>query len=83
MNPLQGESSISKPLHAARARISSPGPYHGALTAKPSSHHVHVPLWVTPPISPCPTISANAELCTQRAKTIFSDAQYDVTKSAL
>ena len=34
---------------------------HGALTAKLSSHHMHVTLWVTPPTSPCPTLSADAE----------------------
>ena len=57
----QGERAFSKPVHAARARIGPPGPNHGALTAKPSSHHVHVTLRVTPPISLSPTLSADAE----------------------
>ena len=34
--------AFSKPVHAARARVGPPGPNHGAETAKPSSHHVHV-----------------------------------------
>ena len=61
MNRLQDESCVSKPAHAARARIGPHSANHDTLTAKPSSHHVHVTLWVTPPTSPCPTLSANAE----------------------
>ena len=54
--------AFSMPIHAARARIGPHGPNHGTLIAKPSNHHVHVTLWVTPPTSSCPTLSADAEL---------------------
>ena len=53
MNPLQGESSVSKPVHAAKARVGPLGAKNGAFAAKPSSHHAHVTLWMTPPTSPC------------------------------
>ena len=53
---------FSKHVHALRARGGQPGPNHDSFTAKPSSHHVHVTLRVTPPTSPCPTLSADAEL---------------------
>ena len=36
--------AFSKPVHAASARIGPHSPNHGTLTAKPSSHHVHVTL---------------------------------------
>ena len=52
MNPLQCDSTISKPVHAARARIAPPSPNHGPFTAKPSSHRVHSTLWVTQPPLP-------------------------------
>ena len=64
--------AFSKPVHAARARVGQPSPNHGTLTAKPSSHHVHVTLQVTPPTSPCPTLSANAEPVRNVQNTIFS-----------
>ena len=50
------------------------------LTAKPSSHHVHVTLWVTLPTSPCPTLSADTEPASVSMQTVFS-AQSDVIKS--
>ena len=37
---------FSKPVHADRVRGDPFGPNHGPLTAKPSSHHVHV-TWPT------------------------------------
>ena len=40
------------------------------------------PYRMTPPTSPCPTLSADTEPARKRAETIFS-AQCDVTKSAL
>ena len=64
--------AFSKPSHAARVRIGLPGANHDPFTAKPSSCHVHVTLRVTPPISPCPTLSADAEPACQHAEAIFS-----------
>ena len=49
-----------------------PGANHGLLKAKLSSHHVHSTLPVTPPTSPCPTLSADTEPARKRAETIFS-----------
>ena len=49
-----------------------PGANRGLLKAKPSSHHVHSTLPMTPPTSPCPTLSAHAEPAHKRAETIFS-----------
>ena len=77
---------FSKPVHAARAGIGPPGPNHGTLTAKPSSHRVHDTLRMTPPTSPCPTLSADTEPArVARRDYLFCmrSAQYDVTKSAL
>ena len=53
-------------------RIGPLGANHGSFTAKPSSHHVHSTLPVTPPTSPCPTLSADAETAHKRAETLFS-----------
>ena len=64
--------AFSKPAHAARMRIDPPNANHGFFTAKPSSCHLHVTLWVTPPTSPCPTLSADAEAGCHHAETIFS-----------
>ena len=63
---------FSKPVYAVRAWDCPPGTNHGLFKAKPSSHHVHSILPVTPPISPCPTLSADAEPARKRAETIFS-----------
>ena len=52
---------FSKPVHAVRAGGGHPGANHGLFKAKPSSHHVHSTLRLTPPTSPCPTLSADAE----------------------
>ena len=52
---------FSKPVHAIRAWVGPLGTNHGLFKAKPSSHHVHSTLPVTPPTSPCPTLSADAE----------------------
>ena len=49
------------PVHAVRARGGLPGANHALFKAKPSSYHVHSTLQVTPPTSPCPTLSADAE----------------------
>ena len=46
-----------KPVHAVRVRGGPHNLNHDSFTAKPSSHHVHVTLEVTPPTSPCPTLS--------------------------
>ena len=56
-----------KLVHAVRVRSALPGLNHDSFTAKPSSHHVHV----TPPTSPCPTLSVNAEPERKCAETIF------------
>ena len=64
--------AFSKPAHAARPRVGPPGANHGPFAAKPSSCHVHSTLRVTPPTSPCATLSADAEPARQRAETIFS-----------
>ena len=64
--------AFSKPPHTARPRIDPPGANHDHFTAKPSSCHVHSTLQVTPPTSPCPTLSADAGPACQRAETIFS-----------
>ena len=63
---------FSKPAHVARPRIGPPGANHGPFTTKPSSCHVHSTLQVTPPTSPCPILSADAEPARKRADTIFS-----------
>ena len=43
---------FSKPVHAVGARGGPPGPNYGpSVAAKPSSHHMHSTLWVTPPTS--------------------------------
>ena len=58
---------FSKAVHAVRVKGGPLGPSHGPFTAKPSSH-VHSNLWVTPPTSPCPTLSPDAEPACKRAK---------------
>ena len=63
---------FSKPVHAVRAWGGPAGTNHGLFKAKPSSHHVHSTLPVTPPTSPCPTLSAHAEPARKRTETIFS-----------
>ena len=75
---------MTKTVHAARARVGPHGPNHGTLTAKPSSHHVHVTLWVALSTSPCPTLSADAEPArVARRDSFLRSAQYDVTKRQL
>ena len=54
-----------------RVRICPPSANHGPFTAKPSSCHVHSTLQVTPPTSPCPTLSATAEPARQHTEIIF------------
>ena len=71
---------FSKPVHAVRLWGCPPGTNHGLFKAKPSSHHVHSTLPVTPPTSPCPTLSADAEparkqcavLCNQKCTIGFN-----------
>ena len=70
INPLR--VVFCKPVHAVRARGGPPGTNHGPFTAKPSCHHVYVTLWVTPPTSPCPTLSADAEPARKCTEIIFS-----------
>ena len=74
--------ALSKPVHAARARI-GPDPNHGTFAAKPSSHHVHVTLRVTAPTSLCPTFLLTQNLCASAQRLSFLRRVYDVTKSAL
>ena len=63
-SPYKVRVVFSKPDYAARARIGHLGANCGPFTAKPSSYHVHRTLWVTPPISPCPTRSrTHAQVC--------------------
>ena len=64
--------AFSKPVHAVRAWGGPPGTNHGLFKAKPSSHHVHSTLPVTPPTSPWPTLSADAEPARKHTETIFS-----------
>ena len=70
--------AFSKLVHAASLRVGSPGTNHGPFTAKLSSYHVHGTLWVIPRISPCPTLSADAEPACQRAETTISAQYYRV-----
>ena len=72
MKTLQGESSVSKPICANMARIGPPSANQGISTDSHNSQHVEVTLWVTPPTSPCPTLSTDAEPVCKRAETIFS-----------
>ena len=60
-----------------------PSHNQGALTAKPTSHHMHVTLRVTPPTSTHPTLSRTQNLRANVQKSFLRSAQYDVTKSAL
>ena len=89
--PLFGGSVIrgftvvfSKPVHALRVGGGPSGANHGLFKAKPSSHHVHSTLQVTPPTSLYPTflLTQNQRASTQRLSFLCS-AQCDVTKSAL
>ena len=60
------------PVHALGLRGGPPGPNHGPFTAKPSDHHLHSTLLVTPPTSPCPTLSADTEpACTSALRLSF------------
>lgn len=54
-------------VYTARARIGPPSANHGPFTASPSSYHLHSSLQVTPPSSPCPTISADTEPLPKRS----------------
>jgi len=81
--PLQGEHSVSKPVHAVRVGGGPPGTNHCLFKDKPSSHHVNVTLCDLS-TSPCPTLSADAEPAHKRQRLSFlCSAQCDVTKSAL
>ena len=62
----------SEPIHAARARVGPPSANYGLFRTKPSSCHVHSTLQLTLPTSPCPTLSADAELACKHTETIFS-----------
>ena len=72
MNPYKLRIVFSMPVIAAGARIGPPGPNHGALTAKPSNHHVHVTLLVTPP--------TQNHVCSAQGLYFLHSVQYDVTK---
>ena len=69
-------------MQSGRGVAHAPGDNHGLFKAKPSSHHVHSTLPMTPPTSLCPTLSADTEPAHKRTETIFS-AQCDVAKSVL
>ena len=60
---------FSKPVRAVRVWGGPLGTNHGLFKAKPSNHST---LPVTPPTSPCPTLSADAEPAHKRTETIFS-----------
>ena len=62
MSPYKDRVAFSKPVHAARAGIGPPSPNHSTLTAKPSSHHVHINL-------PHPHPSVPPFLLTQNRRT--------------
>ena len=72
MNPYKVRGVLSKPTHAARTEFSPPSANHSPFEAKHSSRFVHSTLWVTPLTSPCPTLSADAELVCKHADTISS-----------
>ena len=59
---------FSKPVHVVRSEGGPPSANHGPFKAKPSSHHVHVTLWV--------------RASTQRLSFLRS-ARCDVIKSTL
>ena len=63
---------LSLSMQPGQELAHAPGPNHGILTAKPSSHHVHVTLRVTSPTFLCPTFSADTVPVHCRAETIFS-----------
>ena len=63
---------FSKPICANKARIGPPSANQGISTDSHNSQHVQITLWVTPPTSPCPILSADAEPARKRAVTIFS-----------
>ena len=75
--------AFAKPVHAARARIDPHGPEHGTFTAKPTSHHVHVILRVTPLTSHCPVQKLRASMLRLCIFFFLRSAQDDATKSAL
>ena len=77
-NPLKGMSDVSKPVLAVRVRIGPPGPNHAPFTAKPSSHHVHSNLQVTPPTFPCPMQNLGASA---HRLSFLHSVQYDVIKT--
>ena len=70
MNHLQGESSISQPIHVSRGRIGPPSANHGPFTTKPSTHHVHSILLLTPPTSPGLTLSVHTKLTHKCTETV-------------
>ena len=69
--PYKVRVAFSKPVHAARARIGPHGPNHGTLTAKPSSHHVLVTVWVTPPMSSCPHLFCWRRTCVHSTQRLW------------
>ena len=58
--PLHGQTSGSK-LIRAKERNGPPNANQGFSTAKPRGSHAGYTLWVHPPTSPCPALSAGAE----------------------
>ena len=58
---------FSKPICANKARIGPPSANQGISTDSHNSNHVQVTLQVTPPTSPCPTLSADTESAHKRA----------------
>ena len=70
--PQKVRVAFSMPVHATRVRIGSLSANHGSFIAKPGSCHVHSTLRVTPPTSPCLTLSPHTEPVCQHAVTIFS-----------
>ena len=69
--PIPYKVKVAFSKQSCRARGGPPGPNHGLFTVKPSSHHMHSTLRLTPPTS-YPTLSAEAEPAGQHAETIFS-----------
>ena len=64
-------------------RIGQPGANYATFTAKPNSCHVHSTLWVTPPSSPCSTLSVDAEPARQHAEIIFYAQCADIIEGVL
>ena len=70
--PYKVRAVFSEPICTNKARIGPPSANQGISTDSHNSQHVQVTLRVTPPTSPCPTLSADAEPARKCAETIFS-----------